>query len=180
MCVYIYIYIYVWIYVCICICICIIIYIYMYIYIYIHIYIYMITKFQIEPWDHSSNVKVFWASNHLSGHAQTFPPGYRNLQEHSHLLLGSGAQREHLKKQTCSDSQPMFSNFPIFEKQLPEPMCKTARAIECTIQKLHCIRSLHSISLVFYTWGTKYISIIVRIIIIYIYININSNIDINT
>ena len=36
--------------------------------------------------------------NQLSGHAQTFPPGYRNIQEISQHLQGSSAQEEQQKK----------------------------------------------------------------------------------
>ena len=45
-------------------------------------------KFPISHWDQNSNVKAFWPYNNLSGHAQTFPPGYRNFQECSHRLQG--------------------------------------------------------------------------------------------
>ena len=47
---------------------------------YIYIYIYTYEKIEIEHWGHNSNIEVFRPYSHLSGHAQTFPPGYRNLQ----------------------------------------------------------------------------------------------------
>ena len=53
----------------------------------------MITMIQIEHWDQKVNVNVFRPQNHLSGHAQTFPPGYRNLQQISHRLRGPTAPK---------------------------------------------------------------------------------------
>ena len=58
----------------------------------------MITKFQIERCDQNYNVKVFRPENHISGHTQTFPPGYRNIQDCPHRLQGSRAQKEQLKQ----------------------------------------------------------------------------------
>ena len=57
----------------------------------------MLTKFQVE---HCSDVKVFRAQNHRSGHAQAFPPGNRNLKEVSHPLQGSRAQKEQLTQKS--------------------------------------------------------------------------------
>ena len=55
----------------------------------------MITKPQIEH----SELNSLRTLNHLSGHAQTFPPRYRNVYEMSHRLRGSKAQKEQLEKQ---------------------------------------------------------------------------------
>ena len=57
----------------------------------------MITKLQIEHWDQNYNVEVFRPSNHLSGYAQTFPPGYRNIQDVFHRLRGPERQKHILK-----------------------------------------------------------------------------------
>ena len=38
----------------------------------------MTTKFQIEHWNPNSNVKVYRPRKGVSGHAQAFPPVYRN------------------------------------------------------------------------------------------------------
>ena len=58
----------------------------------------MITKFKIEPWDQNYNVKSvstikppFWTRKSISAR-------HRNLQEMSHRLRGSRAQKEQLKK----------------------------------------------------------------------------------
>ena len=58
----------------------------------------MITKVQIEHWYKSYNITVFGPENYLSGHVQTFPPGYLNIQDVSYRLRGSKAQKEHLNK----------------------------------------------------------------------------------
>ena len=65
-------------------------------YLYEFIYIRMITKFQIEHWEHNYNLKVFRSQNNLSRHEQTFPPGYRNLQDCSIACRGL----EQLQKQS--------------------------------------------------------------------------------
>ena len=54
--------------------------------------------------------------NTFSRHAETLPPGYRNLQKESHRLRGSRDQKEQLKKQTCLDSQPMFLGCSILDE----------------------------------------------------------------
>ena len=54
----------------------------------------MITKFQVKHWAQNSYVKVFRPRKHLSGHAQTFPPGYRNIKETSHRLQGGARAKQ--------------------------------------------------------------------------------------
>ena len=52
----------------------------------------MITKVQIEHWDHSSSVKKSQPLNHLSKHAQTFPPRYLPIvSEALHVEIGPKA-----------------------------------------------------------------------------------------
>ena len=45
--------------------------------------IYTVLKFQMRHWDQKYNLPVYRPSHHMSRHAQTFPPSYRNLQENS-------------------------------------------------------------------------------------------------
>ena len=73
----------------------------------------MITKFQIEHWDLNFDAKVF--RNQLSGHAQTFPPGYRKLEDIFYRLPGSSAQKEQFENKTCLTSQPMDFEYVLFE-----------------------------------------------------------------
>ena len=42
-----------------------------------------------------SDVKVYRPQEGVSGHAQTSPPGYRNLEEMSYRLRGSRTQKKH-------------------------------------------------------------------------------------
>ena len=59
-----------------------------------------IAQFQIEHRDQQYNAKVFRPQNHLSGHAQTFPPGYRSIKEKSFRLQGAqSSKRATLKKE---------------------------------------------------------------------------------
>ena len=129
-------------------------YMYMYMYMYIYICIYEYTVSNRTHWGQRSNVKLLWPSNHLSGHAHTFPPGYRNLQEMSHRLRDSRTQKEQLKKQTCSDSQLNLLKCSISIKSLRVPLRRKTRAIQCTVQNSHCIWIVQSVTFFFYAWGT--------------------------
>ena len=73
----------------------------------------MITKFQIEHWDQNSNVKVC-RQYHLSGQAQTSPPGYRYLQDPI-VCGGLELKKSNLKNKTCLDTQPMNDDFEFFD-----------------------------------------------------------------
>ena len=68
----------------------------------------MSTTFQIEHWGQKFNAKMLRPSSHLSGHAQIFPPSYRDHQDLSHRLRTSEAEKTQRKKQACLNSQPKF------------------------------------------------------------------------
>ena len=83
---------------------------------YMCIYIYMIAKFQIEHWDQKSNVKLYRLQDHISRHAQTFPPGYRNLQDLSHRLRGCAElKNSNLNNKTCLATKTMNDIFEMFD-----------------------------------------------------------------
>ena len=57
------------------------------------------------------------------------------IHEFSYCLRGSRAQKDQFQKQNMFGyAAYVFLNFSIFERQFPDPICKKARAIECTIQ----------------------------------------------
>ena len=73
---------------------------------YIYIYEYKVSSTTLGP---KFYCQVFWTWNHLSRHAQTFPPGYRNLQECSHCLQGSEDKNINFQKNVSS--QPVNDIF---------------------------------------------------------------------
>ena len=75
----------------------------------------MTTKYKIKHWGQNYNVKVFRSQKHLSGHAQTVPPSYRNLQEKSQRLQGYRAHKEQLKKLDLLGYTTYHDNFAFFE-----------------------------------------------------------------